>query len=119
MALAFPQAQNPYLSIKVNVGGSGYETDVSKQEVHNKLINAQGVKEEYEPFQDHVPPFLALPAITPYDSRDSPSDSYFKPKPQPYRAEARETYTPYQEAIEEPAAPYPLEEDDADDKQEE
>lgn len=124
MALAKPLEQNPYLSIKVNLGGNSYQTDVSKQQVHNKVVNPYGEKEEYEPFHDHVPPFLALPPVKPNTYRNPEpahsSNAYPKPQPQPYRAEARESYPFHQGSKVEPAAPYPLdEEDDQADNQEE
>ncbi len=59
-----PDVSNPFLTVRViRPGQSAIATDVSKQNVNVKTAGLVGDRETYEPFKDHVPPFLALPPV--------------------------------------------------------
>lgn len=99
-AAAAPDYSNAYLSVRVSrPGQSEYETDVSRQQVRQRVVTGEEVVENEEPFQDHVPPFLAF-NLKPRPYEPAPAPAYkpvptpapYKPTPAPYKP----TRAPYQ-----------------------
>ena len=72
LSQSLPIAQNPFLNVKITQshgGGlqTGFGTTISKQKFVVIKSNLEGETVEEEPFVDHQPPFLALPAVKPYE----------------------------------------------------
>lgn len=64
--------KDPFLSFQIiRPGQSAISADVSKQGVHVRQSGAGPDREEYAPFKDHVPPFLALPPVKEYPTHQT------------------------------------------------